>query len=216
MQNLPEAPGGPVSPREASGLIHAQAVEAADAIRMRCLLSGENFIMEGTLTWSGIVDQTVDELNGAPSPYRQLKIINVEVGVEVAVSRAEKRWVEDCATHPLGGRFVDPDQIRAMYFGGNPVSTGNAASLLESARESGIETELLRGAKNRFSLMLDFAKNLLGAISTEPRARVSTLNQRIGSCGAVRVTTQAGVEVSRSEPCYLRPGHRDRHRFRRP
>lgn len=137
--------GAVVSPRELSLLVHTQSVTIADRIRRACLGRGENFIIQGTFAWDGIVEQTMTELTNAAHPYRQLTIIDVEVPLDVAFRQSRERWSQARGTDALGGRFVPPAAIEQLYLpSGTTVCAANATELERQARAEKIDVTVLR------------------------------------------------------------------------
>lgn len=111
--------GRPVAPREVSNLVHRDSVIISDEIRATSLARGENFIIEGTMSWDGIVDQMTGEFTGYD--YQQVLIIDGEANRERTQLQARRRWwrarrdPQRADDQRLGGRFVHPDAIDALY-----------------------------------------------------------------------------------------------------
>ncbi len=143
------ADGKPVSPGELSWWVHRVSTKAADLVRAMSLLMGENFVMEGTLTWPPLPAQYVNEL--AFNDYERLTILDVEVPPTVAVEQSVHRWWSARRTArsmygvELGGRFISEHTVRQFYGGPRTASTcaANARKLYGEANDAGIETELL-------------------------------------------------------------------------
>lgn len=111
----------PVSPSELSLWVHCASTDAADRVRAVSLQSGENFVMEGTLSWPPLLDSYVDEL--ALGDYERLTILDVEVPRTVAIEQSKQRWWAGRHTGrtlygvDLGGRFISQAAIGAFYAG---------------------------------------------------------------------------------------------------
>lgn len=111
--------GRPVAPREVSNLVHRDSVIISDEIRATSLARGENFIIEGTMSWDGIVDQMTGEFTD--HDYQQVLIIDGEASRERTQLQARRRWwrarrdPQRADDQRLGGRFVHPDAIDALY-----------------------------------------------------------------------------------------------------
>lgn len=137
------ADGRPIMPMELSGLVHEESVRIADEIKRRCLASGENVLIEGTLNWPGIIDVYLKDL--ARYDYDRLDILSVEVPIEVALERAADRWwVERSDISNLqGGRFVPRATIAACYeIDGRTVGGNNALELARRASRAGFTVDL--------------------------------------------------------------------------
>lgn len=137
------ADGKPVAPRELAALVHVESTQISDAVRRHVLTNGEPIIIEGTLTWSGLGDILLTELQDAG--YTHVRVILVEVPEHVAQDRALDRWwqVRRDGGDPLGGRFTPPDVI-ASYYGpdGHSVSRANAETLVRGAADYDLTAEL--------------------------------------------------------------------------
>lgn len=146
LEPRPDAPGGTLSPREVSGIIQHQATQLADNLRKQCIGRGENFVQEGTLGWSGIVDWTLRELRYDGVEYTALTIIDVEAETATVNTRARGRWANDQQMHDLGGRFIHPKQLenacRVHPNTGMTSSETNARRLHEAALQHNIEAEI--------------------------------------------------------------------------
>lgn len=55
----------PVAPRELAALVHNESTQISDTVRRHVLTSGEPIVIEGTLTWPGLVDTLLTELQDA-------------------------------------------------------------------------------------------------------------------------------------------------------
>lgn len=143
------ADGLPVSPGELAGWVHNASTEAADQVRLASLQLGENFVMEGTLSWRPLTESHVDEL--AAGGYERLTIVDVEVPLPVAVEQSKQRWWLDRhagrITHgvALGGRFIAESVLSKHYSKRTSVSrcAANARKLYRNANDAGIESELI-------------------------------------------------------------------------
>lgn len=133
----------PVAPRELAALVHNESTRISDDVRRQVLASGEPIVIEGTLTWSGLGDILLTELQDAG--YTHVRVILVEVPEQVAQERALDRWwrVRRDGGDPLGGRFTPPDVI-ASYYGsdGISVSRANAETLVRDAAGYDLTAEL--------------------------------------------------------------------------
>lgn len=144
------ADGMPVSPGELADWVHNASTEAADQVRLASLQLGENFIMEGTLSWPPLSDSHVDEL--ATHGFEQLTVLDVEVPLSVAVEQSKQRWWLDRSSGrmfgvgiPFGGRFISESALSQYYSSGPSVSdcVVNARQLYQNAMDAGIVSELI-------------------------------------------------------------------------
>ncbi|MGB8404897.1 MAG: zeta toxin family protein [Mycobacterium sp.] len=143
------ADGLPVSPGELAGWVHNASIEAANQVRLASLQLGENFVMEGTLSWRPLTDSHVDEL--AAAGFERLTIVDVEVPLPVAVEQSKQRWWLDRhagrLTHgaALGGRFIAESVLSKHFLKRTNVSgcAINARKLYHNANDAGIESELI-------------------------------------------------------------------------
>lgn len=143
------ADGKTVSPGELAAWVHNASTAAADRVRGVSLYYGENFVMEGTLSWQELSRIYVDDL--ATHDYERLTIIDIEVPRTVAVEQSKERWWRGRRSGrvwrntELGGRFISDDTIEGYYTGARTASTcaANARKLYGNANEAGIESELL-------------------------------------------------------------------------
>jgi len=142
--------GMPVSPGELAGWVHNASTAAADQVRLASLQLGENFVMEGTLSWPPLSDSHVDEL--AAYSFERLTVLDVEVPLSLAVEQSKQRWwSERCAGRTatdgvgLGGRYVSESILSQYYSGEARISecAANARRLFRNAREAGFESELI-------------------------------------------------------------------------
>ncbi|MCT1354047.1 zeta toxin family protein [Gordonia sp. p3-SID1431] len=133
----------PVAPRELAALVHVESTQISDAVRRHVLTSGEPIIIEGTLTWPGLGNILLTELQDAD--YTHVRVILVEVPEQIAQERALDRWwrVRRDGGDALGGRFTPPDVI-ASYYGsdGISVSRANAETLVRDAAGYDLTAEL--------------------------------------------------------------------------
>lgn len=143
------ADGNSVSPGELAGWVHRASTDAADRVRTASLQLGENFVMEGTLSWPQLSVSHVDEL--AVGGYERLTILDIEVPLTVAVEQSKRRWWE--ARHSqrltygveIGGRFIAESALAQLYSGARSASlcAANARSLYTNGNDAGIESEIL-------------------------------------------------------------------------
>lgn len=138
-----------VSPGELARWVHKASTDAADRVREASLLIGENFVMEGTLSWHKLPLSHVDEL--ALGGYDQLTILDVEVPLTVAMEQSKDRWWKGrhsgsltCGVQ-IGGRFISQSVLAQLYSGPRTASAcaRNARKLYGSANNTGIESEIL-------------------------------------------------------------------------
>lgn len=134
--------GEPVQPGELAWWVHRASTDVADTVRQVSLSMGENFAMEGTLSWGPLVGDYTGEL--ATFDYESLVVLDVEVPFGVAVEQARARWWADRATTGLGGRFLSDAAIAAYYPDNQRVSTcaTRARDLFEEAIDDGLEATL--------------------------------------------------------------------------
>lgn len=143
------ADGKTVSPAELSGWVHRASTDAANGVRAMSMQIGENFVMEGTLSWYELPTSHVDEL--ALNDYERLTILDVEVPRSVAVEQSKHRWWDGRLTGrtrygvELGGRFISKSALDGFYNGPRTASTcaTNARKLYDNANTAGIEAEVL-------------------------------------------------------------------------
>ena len=161
------ADGKPVSPAELSGWVHTASTDAADRVRIMSMQVGENFVMEGTLSWYKLPTSHVDEL--ALGDYERLTILDIEVPRTVAVEQSKHRWWNGRQTGrtrygvELGGRFISESALSGFYGGPRTASTcaANARKLYGNANKAGIQPEILiisraaNGAQYRAGLTPD-------------------------------------------------------------
>ncbi len=161
------ADGKSVSPAELSGWVHTASTEAADRVRTMSMQIGENFVMEGTLSWYKLPTLHVDEL--ALGDYERLTILDIEVPRIVAVEQSKHRWWDGRQTGrtrygvELGGRFISESDLGGFY--GRPriasKCAANARKLYGNANKAGIQAEVLiisraaNGAEYRAGLTPD-------------------------------------------------------------
>lgn len=84
--------GNSVSLGELAGWVHRASTDAADRVRTASLQIGENFVMEGTLSWHKLPVSYVDEL--ALGGYERLTVLDIEVPLAVAIEQSKCRWWE--------------------------------------------------------------------------------------------------------------------------
>jgi hypothetical protein len=178
------ADGNSVSPGELAGWVHTASTDAADRVRAGSLQMGENFVMEGTLSWFKLPTSYVDEL--ARGGYERLTVLDVEVPHSVAAEQSRHRWWQGRHSGVakfgvrLGGRFVSETVLDQLYSGPRTASkcAANARKLYANANKAGIESEVLILSRD--------------ATGTEYRARLtsdgSVQNWQSGPLGAVCTT----------------------------
>jgi hypothetical protein len=143
------ADGKPVHPSELAMWVHDASTEAANRVRAVSLRRGENFVMEGTLSWTPLIDSYVTDL--AADDYERLTIIDVEVPFTLAVEQSTHRWwaareAGRAVDHvELGGRFITQAALESFYSRQRRVSkcAANARKLRTNANNAGIDTDLL-------------------------------------------------------------------------
>lgn len=143
------ADGNSVSPGELAGWVHRASTDVADRVRTASLQLGENFVMEGTLSWHELPISYVDEL--ALGGYERLAILDIEVPLTVAIQQSKRRWWEERRSGRLtygvqiGGRFIAESVLAQLYSGPHTASAcaANARSLYSNANDAGIQSEIL-------------------------------------------------------------------------
>jgi hypothetical protein len=138
-----------VRPGELAGWVHTASTDAADRVRAASLLIGENFVMEGTLSWHKLPTSHVDEL--ARGGYQRLTVLDVEVPLSVAIRQTKQRWWHGrhCGLTKfdveLGGRFILQAVLDKLYSGRRTASkcAANARRLYDNANKAGIESEIV-------------------------------------------------------------------------
>ena len=137
------ADGMPLMPMELSGLYHRESVVIADRVREICMREHENIVIEGTLSWAGMVNEIGRSL--AEFGYERLDVLLVEVPEEQAVEQALQRWwAGRTAGTDTGGRFTPESVIRAMYLNAtDTVCRANAEALFEVGQASGLTSTLV-------------------------------------------------------------------------
>lgn len=137
------ADGKPVAPAEISWWVHRASTDAADAVRTESLRIGENFVMEGTLSWVELPAVYARELG--EFEYESVVILDVEVSRSTAVEQAKKRWWDGrCDGSTLGGRFMQDSVFASYYPEGDRASIGveRAWDLYDRAIDMGVHTSL--------------------------------------------------------------------------
>lgn len=127
-----ELPDGfPVMLNELSGLVHDESWQIAEVIRDRCMQRGENVILQGTLSWSPLVEKVLDDV--AAYGYEGLHIAVADVDLNTAHERALKRWWTDRCDRdqPMGGRFVPKSVIDACFDSNGSICSRNAQRLYQ-------------------------------------------------------------------------------------
>lgn len=132
-----------VMPLEFSGLYHRESTVVADKALEASMAARENVVIEGTLSWKGLVPQLVDDV--LAHDYRQLDVVLVEAPLEDVLEQSLGRWWPDRIRGGLGGRFTPAATIRDLYRTRlHTVSADNALALARMARTAGIRTQLIR------------------------------------------------------------------------
>lgn len=142
--------GQPVGVRELAAHVHSISTKTTDVVRRLALASGENIIIDGTLSWEPLAGQYLSELFSAG--YEALEVVDVEAPLAVAIGRARKRWWDGRRGDPImGGRFVPDEVIERIYVdpAGPSCCAVNAWNLAERAAD-----ELGRGVLRRFDVDL--------------------------------------------------------------
>ncbi|BBZ52382.1 hypothetical protein H7H82_04690 [Mycobacterium heidelbergense] len=140
--------GNSISLGELAGWVHRASTDAADRVRTASLQIGENFVMEGTLSWHKLPVSYVDEL--ALGGYERLTVLDIEVPLAVAIEQSKCRWWEGrhsgLLTHgmQIGGRFISESALAQLYSGSCTASAcaTNARNLYIGANDAGIESEI--------------------------------------------------------------------------
>lgn len=143
------ADGNSVSPGELVGWVHRASTDVADRVRAASLQLGENFVMEGTLSWPKLPGSHVDEL--ARGGYERLTILDIEVPLTVAIEQSKQRWWQERHSGRLtygaqiGGRFISESVLAQLYSGPHTASAcaANARNLYSNANDAGIQSEIL-------------------------------------------------------------------------
>jgi hypothetical protein len=134
--------GYPISPRELAPLVHRESTVLIAQIRQICVASGENVVIEGTLTYPPQGPQIFGEL--AKSKYTSVEVFSVEIDQATAHAQALSRWWDGrqrwiSGTDRLGGRFMPPDFIDRCYSGtAQTVCTANALNMINLAQSGAI------------------------------------------------------------------------------
>ena len=132
---------GVVMPLEVSGLYHYESTVLADKALEICMAARENVIVEGTLSWHGLVPQLVGDL--VTHGYETLDVVLVEVPLVTALERALLRWWAERQEGGLGGRFTPAATIRGLYRTDTvTASAANAQDLVEKARAANLDVRL--------------------------------------------------------------------------
>lgn len=140
--------GKPVGLRELAGHIHSASSRTADVVRQLALGAGENVVLDGTLSWTPLIDVYVNELFSAG--YEDLEVVDVEAPLHVALERARNRWWRGRQRDPdLGGRFV-ADHIIEGYYAAHSWQSSCAANALILAERAA--DELGAGKLRRFDV----------------------------------------------------------------
>jgi hypothetical protein len=117
--------GYPISPRELAPLVHRESTVLIAQIRQICVASGENVVIEGTLTYPPQGPQIFGEL--AKSKYTSVEVFSVEIDQATAHAQALSRWWDGRAgsavriglavasCHPISSTGAIQGQRRSMY-----------------------------------------------------------------------------------------------------
>ncbi|MEV0945079.1 zeta toxin family protein [Rhodococcus sp. NPDC049939] len=107
--------GGTVRPRELATLVHVESTKIVDELQKRCTERGENIIIEGTFSWSGLGERLPKQLGVAG--YERFTILDVEVPRERAEEQALHRWWSGRIDtgDELGNRFTPAAVIAALH-----------------------------------------------------------------------------------------------------
>lgn len=197
------ADGHPVSPGELARWVHVASTDAADRVRAVSLRIGENFVMQGTLSWHELPTSHVTEL--ARWDYEELTILDIEVPLSRAIEQSKERWWggrrSGTATYnvQLGGRFISEADI-GHYFAGPATASkcaANARELYDNANNAGIESEIL--IVSRCALGMEYGARLapdgdVHSITAAPLGAVCI------DCGAI-TTDPAEIRTGRQQNC---------------
>lgn len=121
--------GRPILPNELASLVHTESANLHNEIIRKSLEDKVNVIIEGTLSWSELINRYYNWL--AAKEYQKLKILDVEVDCYTALAHAEKRWWDGREEYfagtgsPRGGRFTPTSAISSAYPGGVSTSACN-------------------------------------------------------------------------------------------
>jgi hypothetical protein len=143
------ADGNSVRPGELARWVHTASTDAADRVREASLLIGENFVIEGTLSWYRLPTSQVDEL--AMGGYERLTVLDIEVPLTVAIEQSKHRWWQGRHSGhttfgvQLGGRYISEAMLDEFYSGPRTASkcAVNARKLYRNANRAGIESEVI-------------------------------------------------------------------------
>ena len=102
-----------VSPRELAGRVHRASTDVADMVRRDAMHQCENILIEGTLQWFPLAEYYASEL--MHYNYEHLRIIDIEVPLEIATERARQRWWAGRVGSRAGGRFILDTDIAKFY-----------------------------------------------------------------------------------------------------
>lgn len=149
--DLPEAPGGRITLREVSAIVHDLTMQTTDLFYRACLRKGHSVLLEGTMNWDKIGAQFIEDLQSTPSPVRLLTIIDVEADLETVLAQAKKRWLaclED--DEELGGRFIPPAFIEGLFTGPSAVDTKTATNAKNFAKLAAADATVQAVTLRRF------------------------------------------------------------------
>lgn len=135
------ADGLPLFPRELSGLVHEESVRLAGRIRRQCMRRGENVILEGTLSWTEMIDVHLTEV--AEFGYDAIEVVFADIPADLAHERVLLRWWEgrNQSGAVLGGRWMPAAAVLNCWDrDGRSVCQQNALELYRRAsRMEGLE-----------------------------------------------------------------------------
>ncbi|MFJ4027893.1 zeta toxin family protein [Paenarthrobacter sp. NPDC089989] len=139
--------GKPVGVRELASHVHTISTRTTNLVRQMALATGENVIIDGTLSWEKLPAQYIDEL--FVSRYEEVDIVDVETIRETAIERARQRWWSGRLQDPvMGGRFVPDAVIEHCYASGpESICAANALKLAKMAADT-----VGRGTLRRFDV----------------------------------------------------------------
>jgi len=196
--------GNSVHPGELAGWVHQASTDAADRVRAASLQMGEDFVMEGTLSWGRLPDIYVDEL--ALGGYERLTVVDIEVPFGVALEQSKRRWWEarrsGRLTHgvEIGGRFIAESLLAPLYVGRGSASVcaANARDLYANANDAGIESEIL--IVSRTTTGTEYKARLTPDGGVEPwqGAPLGAVSVDSGAILKDRAAIRRGVRAARS------------------
>lgn len=127
-QILPD--GRPILPNELAALVHTESADLHNELIRMSLEDNVNVIIEGTFSWSDLIDRYYRWF--AAADYPRLKVLDVEVDPRTAMEHASNRWWDGREEYftggkgsPLGGRFTPATAIAHVYSVGSSTSKCN-------------------------------------------------------------------------------------------